>query len=153
MGQGVIVPDGVGERWEMEAGRPATFRILSSQTEGAAAVFEERVPPGAGTPLHIHHTSEELILVRSGTFRFRMDGRNEDVGANGWVFVPRGLVHGWRNVGSEDGDLVFVFAPGGGAVCFEELRKHGKLITEIPEDVLIPTFMQSGYELVTFDWD
>lgn len=69
----VIVPDGVGERWEMEPGRPATFRVLSSQTGGAAAVFEERVPPGAGTPLHIHHTSDELILVRSGSFRFRTE--------------------------------------------------------------------------------
>lgn len=148
----VIVPDGVGERWEMEPGRPATFRILSSQTEGAAAVFEERVPAGAGTPLHIHHTSDELILVRSGSFRFRTGDNHEDVGPNGWVFIPRGLVHAWRNVGDEDGDLSFVFTPAEGAVCFEELRMHARPIPEIAEDVLIATFTRSGYEMVSFDW-
>ena len=148
----VIVPDGVGERWEMEPGRPATFRVLSSQTGGAAAVFEERVPPGAGTPLHIHHTSDELILVRSGSFRFRTGESSADVGPNGWVFIPRGLVHAWRNVGTEDGELSFVFTPGDGAVCFEELRTHEKPIPEIAEDVLIATFSRSGYELVSFDW-
>ncbi len=148
----VVVPDGVGERWEMEPGRRATFRILSGQTGGTAAVFEETVPPGAGTPLHIHHTSEELIQVRSGTFRFRTGESSADVGPNGWVFVPRGLVHAWRNVGTDDGELSFVFTPAAGAVCFEELRMHGTHIPEIAEDVLIATFTRSGYELVSFDW-
>lgn len=149
----VVAPEGTGERWEMEPGRPATFRIMSSATEGTAAVFEERVPPGAGTPLHIHHTSEELILVRSGTFRFRTGGASADVGPNGWVFVPRGLVHGWRNVGDVAGELSFVFTPAAGAVCFEELRLHGRPIPQIDEAELIATFTRSGYELVTFEWD
>lgn len=148
----IVAPGGTGERWEMEPGRPATFRILSAETGGAAAVFEERVPSGAGTPLHIHHTSEELILVRQGTFRFRTGESSAEVGPNGWVFIPRGLVHGWRNVGDEDGELSFVFTPGAGAVCFEELRAHAKPIPEIAEDVVIATITRSGYELVSFEW-
>lgn len=148
----VIGPEGTGERWEMEPGRLATFRILSSQTEGATAVFEERVPPGGGTPLHIHHTSDELILVRSGTFLVRVGDASSVAGPNSWVFVPKGLVHAWRNVGSEAADLSFVFTPAHGAVCFEELRLHGRFIPEIAEDELVATFTRSGYELVSFDW-
>ena len=148
----VLAREGEGVRWEMEPGRPATFRILSSQTGGAAAVFEETVPAGAGTPLHIHHTSDELILVRSGRFRFRTGADDGDFGPYDWVFIPRGLVHAWRNIGDADGELSFVFTPASGAVCFEELRLHGRLIPEIPEDVLIATFTRSGYELVSFDW-
>lgn len=149
----IVADAGSGELWEMEPGRPARFRILSSATDGQVAVFEERVPLGSGTPLHMHHTSEELIHVHSGTFRFHTGGSSRDVGAGGWVFIPRGTTHGWRNVGTADGDLSFVFTPAAGAVCFEELRKHERLITEIPEADLIATFTRHGYEMVTFDWD
>lgn len=149
----VVVPGTAGERWEMEPGRFANFRILAEQTGGAVAVFEERVPPRAGTPLHIHHTSDEVIHVRSGTFRFRTGDDAMEVEAGGWVFVPRGLVHGWRNVGAEPGDLSFVFTPASGAVCFEELREHGRPIPDIPLETVIATFTRSGYELVTFEWD
>ncbi len=141
-----------GERWEMEPGRPATFRILSSETDGAVAVFEESVPAGAGTPLHIHHTSDELIQVKAGNFQFRTGEDSRTVGPGSWVFVPRGLVHGWRNVGTEAGGLSFVFTPASGAVCFEELRLHGRPIPEIPPDQLIATFTRHGYELVSFEW-
>jgi quercetin dioxygenase-like cupin family protein len=148
----VVSPE-AANLWEMEPGRTAEFRILSSQTAGAAAVFEEAVPPGAGTPLHIHHPSDELILVRSGRFRFRTGSETAEVGPGAWVYVPRGLVHGWRNVGDEVGELSFVFTPASGAVCFEELASDGRRIPDMPEPELIATFTRHGYELVSFEWD
>jgi quercetin dioxygenase-like cupin family protein len=149
----VIVPEAAGSRWEMEPGRIAAFRILSSETAGATAVFEETVPAGEGTPLHIHHTSDELILVRDGTFRFRTDNQTAEVGPGSWVYVPRGLTHGWRNTGATTGHLSFVFMPGSGAVCFEELARDGRNIRDVREAELIATFTRHGYELVSFDWD
>jgi quercetin dioxygenase-like cupin family protein len=148
----VVSEAGGGHRWEMEPGRQAVFRVLSGETGGATAVFEESVPPGAGTPLHIHHPSDELILVRSGVFTFRIGDESRKVEAGGWVFVPRGLVHGWRNTGSAAGDLSFVFVPAAGAVCFEELRAYERVIPDIPQDELIAVFTKHGYELVSFDW-
>jgi quercetin dioxygenase-like cupin family protein len=148
----VVSEAGSGRRWEMEPGRTATFRVLSVETGGATAVFEEAVPPGAGTPLHIHHPSDELILVRSGLFTFRIGEELRSVESGGWVFIPRGLVHGWRNTGTVSGDLSFVFVPAAGAVCFEELRTHERMIPDIPEAELVATFTKHGYELVSFEW-
>lgn len=150
---GVVVSTaGEGRRWEMEPGRFAVFRVLSGETGGSTAVFEESVPPGAGTPLHIHHPSDEVIFVRSGSFTFRMGDETRTVDAGGWVFIPRGLVHGWRNTGPDKGELSFVFTPAAGAVCFEELSAYDCLIPEVPEDELVATFIRHGYELVTFEW-
>lgn len=148
----IIVPAGNGKSWEMEPGRTAVFRILSSETMGAVAVFEESVPSGAGTPLHIHHTSEELILVRSGTFRFRMGDESAEVGAGAWVFIPRGTEHAWRNTGQDSGDLSFVFTPAAGAVCFEALSLQDRPIPDLPPEQVMATFSAHGYELVSFDW-
>ena len=56
----------------MEPGRPAAFKLMCEETGGNIAVFEEVVPPGGGTPLHIHRTSDEVIYVVSGEFAFRL---------------------------------------------------------------------------------
>jgi quercetin dioxygenase-like cupin family protein len=149
----IMMPRSGGHRWLMEAGRETSFKILSSETSGSAAVFEEVVPAGSGTPLHIHHTSDELIYVRSGNFKVRTEEATATVEAGAWIFVPRGNRHGWRNVGLVPGELSFVFTPGSGAVCFEEFAERGFPLSDLPEVELLATFKRHGYELVSFDWD
>ena len=58
--------------WDMEPGRPAAFKLMCDETGGKVAAFEEVVPPGGGTPLHIHRTSDEVIYVVSGEFAFQL---------------------------------------------------------------------------------
>jgi hypothetical protein len=49
-----------------------TFKLLSEQTAGSVSVFEQVVPIGAGTPLHIHRTSDEVIhLLPRGSVQNR----------------------------------------------------------------------------------
>jgi hypothetical protein len=47
----------------MAPGRPTAFKLPCDQTDGSIAVFEEVVPTGMGTPLHIHHTSDQVIHI------------------------------------------------------------------------------------------
>ena len=73
--QGYIVAPEHGQVWDMEPGRPTTFKLLSEQTDDSVAVFEEVVPVGGGTPLHIHHTSDEVIYVLGGNLLSRSGSR------------------------------------------------------------------------------
>ncbi len=88
--RGYIVAPEQGPVWEMEPGRPTTFKLLSEQTGDSVAVFEEVVPVGSGTPLHIHHTSNEVIYILAGEFTFEI-GEQVATGSTGTcVFIPRG---------------------------------------------------------------
>ena len=60
-----IVPPDQGPVWMMEQDRPMTFTLLSGQSENIAA-FEEVVPSGATTPLHIYRQSDEAVHVLPG---------------------------------------------------------------------------------------
>jgi hypothetical protein len=83
-----IVASHEGPTWDREVGRPAVFKLLSDQTEGRLAVFEEIVPPRLGTPLHIHQISDEAIYVVSGQF------------SSGWArqLTPHWPVHGYSSL-------------------------------------------------------
>jgi len=151
--EGHVVASHEGPAWDMEPGRPATFKLLSQATGGKVAVFEEVVPPNAGTPLHIHHTSDEVLHVLSGEFTVRLAEKSHRISAGAWIFVPLGCVHGWRNSGGKDGRMFFVFTPGDGAEAFEELRLEGRYLPEISPATRDAIFERHGYEFLTWDWE
>src|ERR1039458_9661103 len=126
--RGYVVASSEGPSWDMSPGRPAIFKLLSEQTGGRIAVFEEVVPPGEGTPLHRHRTSDEVIYVLSGEFTIRLGDENKPVSEGAWIFIPQGSVHGWRNSGREEGRMFYIFTPGDAAKAFEEMRFQGKPI-------------------------
>ncbi len=136
----------------MAPGRPAIFKLLCDQTGGSIAVFEEVLPPGSGTPLHIHHTSDEVIHVYSGEFMGRLGDETKRAGEGDWVFIPRGLLHGWRNVGGAEGRAFFIFTPGDGAKTVEEMRHLGKFAMEIDPVERDEIWQRHGTEFVTRDW-
>jgi quercetin dioxygenase-like cupin family protein len=146
--QSLIVLPGQGPVWNMEAGRPTTFKLLSDQTQDSIAVFEEIVPVGGGTPLHIHPSSDEVIHLLEGEFTFKIAEQVTNVGAGTWVLIPRGTAHAWKNTGSEAGRAFFIFTPAQNAKFFEELRKFDLPMWSIDPAKFELYGQRYGYELV-----
>lgn len=149
---GFVVGPSEGPAWDMETGRPAIFKLLSEETGGKIAIFEEVVPAGMGTPLHIHHTSDEVLYVLSGEFTFRLGEVTKQVASGSWIFVPLGSVHGWRNSGGSDARIFFIFTPGAGAKAFEEMRLEGVPLPDIADDRRDEIFQRHGFEFITWEW-
>ena len=145
---GYIVPPDEGAVWEMERGRPTTFKLLSEETGNSVAVFEEVVPVGGGTPLHIHHTSDEVIHILAGDFIIKLGEQVTEVSAGTWIFIHRGTAHAWKNRGTAAGRACFIFTPAEGAKVFEELRHVQVPVTEIDPETLARLCQRYGYELV-----
>ena len=145
---GYIVPPDQGAVWEMEQGRPTTFKLLSEQTGESVAVFEEVVPVDGGTPLHIHHTSDEVIHVLAGEFMVKLGEQVTHVSPGSWIFIRRGTVHAWKNSGTVAGRAFFIFTPAEGAKVFEELRHLQIPVTEIEPATLERLCQRYGYEMV-----
>jgi quercetin dioxygenase-like cupin family protein len=59
--------------------------------------------PGVAFPDH-SHPGEEIIYVLEGSLEYRVDGRPVTLGPGGVLFIPAGIVHSARNVGSTHAD-------------------------------------------------
>jgi len=149
---GRIVTSDEGPAWDIEPGRPITFKLTSAETAGTVAVFEERVPVGAITPLHIHRTSDEPLHVLAGDLTLTLGSRTTPIASGTWVFVPRGTPHGWRNSGAVPAHISAMFVPADGAQFFEQLSLLGQPIRTVPPNVLTDLGQRYGYELVSLAW-
>lgn len=120
----VVAPD-TAPRFGGPAGREAdmtTVVMTAEQTGGAMGVIHQVIPPKGGPPAHLHKGEDELFHVVSGEFKFRLGTRTLPASAGSFVFVPRGEVHTFRNVGTGPGVLVVAITPGGFEQFFVDRR-------------------------------
>lgn len=96
-------PNGA-KSWSILHGELATGEVI--------ALHESMQPPGiAPDPPHaIRHS--ECIFVEQGTLLFKHDGKSEQVGAGGVIFVAFGTNHSARNIG--DGPAQYLVVAIGG---------------------------------------
>ena len=71
------------------------------------------VHPGGGPPPHVHHREDEMFYVVDGQFAFVFDKSVIRGDAGTCVFLPRDIVHTFRNVGEKPGTLLVATMPGG----------------------------------------
>ena len=117
-----------------------TFLFTAEQTDGAYAVFEFFVPPGNGSPPHIHEREDEAFYVVAGEFEFTVAGQPLRVGPGQLVFGKRGVSHNFKNVGSIPGKMIVTVTPAGLENFFAEVGTplasyKDAPLTPSPEDI------------------
>jgi quercetin dioxygenase-like cupin family protein len=107
----VVLPE------EAESIRPfgLDVRVLltTENTGGATSVILGSHPPGEGPPDHFHRSQEECIFVLDGTYQVTIDGVTRIAGPGSLLFIPRGSVHSFKNIGSTIGRMLDWSLPGG----------------------------------------
>lgn len=96
------------------------YLATGRETGGACFVFEASVPPGGGSPPHVHSREDELFYVVEGEFEFVVAGSPVRRVAGGSVFATRGIPHHFRNVGPGPGKLIITVTPAGLEDFFRE---------------------------------
>lgn len=67
------------------------------------------VDPGVALPLHSHH-GEEVVYVIEGVWEFRLEGQGvQKLKAGDVAFVPTGVKHQAKNVGSDKGAVLAAY--------------------------------------------
>lgn len=86
-----------------EAGEPVWFlgtlmtvKATGATTRGAFGLIEQELPPGFATPTHVHHHEDESFYILEGEFAFRCGEQTLVAGAGAFVFLPRGIAHGFQ---------------------------------------------------------
>lgn len=110
-----------------------TFKLNSEDTEGEFAMWECTSPAGnAGPPLHRHLRESETFVVLEGALEFWRDGEELRAGPGAVVYIPRGALHKFRNVGSGPARLMVMVAPGGFERFFMELGEPARDLLHPP---------------------
>jgi quercetin dioxygenase-like cupin family protein len=101
-------------REEINVGEMAIrFAVEGEQSRGSVAVFEFDVPAGARVPVaHSHDGYEETIYGLEGVLTWTIEGTPTDVGPGEALFIPRGAVHHFDNIGDVDATALAIVTPG-----------------------------------------
>jgi quercetin dioxygenase-like cupin family protein len=121
MAKGFVVPPGAGKHFTESPGRSFALKLFGHETGQSIMMFEETLPAGTKSTLHLHHDSDEVAWVLDGEFTFKI-GDEVTVGGPGTcAFMPRNVAHAWKNSGSETGRVLFLYTPAAAGGYIEEL--------------------------------
>jgi quercetin dioxygenase-like cupin family protein len=115
----VHVPAGEGPaRWMV--GDTYTVKASKSSTGGALGLVEASVPPGSGPPPHRHTREDEAFYLLAGSLEIRADEDIVHAAAGDFVFLPRGTLHSFRNMGVDAARALIILSPAGFEGYFAE---------------------------------
>jgi quercetin dioxygenase-like cupin family protein len=89
------------------------FLLTGDDSNGSASVFEFVVPAGQklAAPAHKNDAYEEVVYGIEGTLTWTVDGLPVDVGPGHALCIPRGAVHRFDNLGSQDVKQLAIITP------------------------------------------
>ncbi len=110
-------------------GEEVTILLDGERTSGKLTMWMEITPPGGGPPPHYHLNEDETFHVLEGRVAFLLNGEWHEVGPGGTAFMPRGVVHTFKNVGDQPSRVLLTTMPSGFekffARCAEQFAKAG----------------------------
>lgn len=89
------------------------IKASAAQTGGAFGLVDTLAPVGAGSPYHAHRAEDESFYVLEGQLEFLSGDRRFISGPGSFVFLPRGIPHGFRVVGTSPARFLILVSPGG----------------------------------------
>jgi quercetin dioxygenase-like cupin family protein len=116
-----VLVEGEGLRLQSGPGRDLVFKVTGEDTGGAFDYFIVEVAPHGGPPLHVHHRQEETIQILKGQYKVRIGDEVFQCNEGGFAYLPSGVPHAFLNLTDQPGEVIVVYAPGGGHKFYEEL--------------------------------
>ncbi len=98
-GDGGVVWNILGQTYYMKESCDASF------------AFEVMGEPGTFVPPHIHPTQDEFIYILRGEMELTLAGSIHRTGVGSLVRMPRGIPHGYKNIGSQTVRALFWVSP------------------------------------------
>jgi len=121
-------PDTAHAIWYMGS----LMRLLATgrDTADAYALIDGFTPRGGEPPMHVHHREDEAYFVLEGGLRVFLGDRELRAGPGTFVFLPRGVRHGFA-VEGESAKWLTLLTPAGLEGYFTELSEPARAL-ELP---------------------
>jgi quercetin dioxygenase-like cupin family protein len=115
----LVVPPGGGDSLRIGEGQ-FIHKVNSRDTGGVFAVVEVVTPPQGTVALHVHEREDELVYVLEGTIEVTLGDQTMTATAGVVALLPRGIPHGFTNVGQTPSRVLDTILPGGFDAYFTE---------------------------------
>ena len=93
------------------AGLLQTVKIGGADTGGRYGLIEVVVPPGLGSPWHVHPEEDEWFFVLDGNLTVYVGDRRIDLTAGGFAFGPKSVPHTFIGAGPNPTRVLVGLAP------------------------------------------
>jgi quercetin dioxygenase-like cupin family protein len=132
------------------SGRSVALKLPGETTGGSIMMFEEAVPTGTKSTLHLHHDSDEVAYVLTGEVTFNIGGEVTVGGAGSCTFMPRGVPHAWKSTGEETGRVLFLYTPAraGGLLEEQQQQRTNRKFASMSERELTEICQRHGWEIL-----
>lgn len=88
-------------------------KVSGADTDGDLAIFEQTsLSQGKGTPLHVHHSQDEIFHVIEGAYYFQVGDQKFTLTSGESIFLPRKVAHAWTQA-SATGKMTVILQPAG----------------------------------------
>jgi quercetin dioxygenase-like cupin family protein len=124
------------------------LKLLSGATSDSIMLFEETIPPGKKSTLHLHHDSDEVAYVLSGEVMFKIGDDITSGGPGTSAFMPRGVPHAWKSTGAETGRVLFLYTPAKAGGLIEEQQRTGRKFASMNEREVTEICERHGWEFL-----
>jgi quercetin dioxygenase-like cupin family protein len=133
-------------------GQRMVFLKTGAETGGELLRIESFIPPtGVDEPEHCHPRQESRTEVLSGSLRFRVRGKIQEVGPGEHHTIPAGVHHSFGNYGDREAHWIAEFRPALRTDAFfealfdlaarDQLNEHG-MPSLLQLAVSVPAFAQ-----------
>ena len=128
--------------------RSTAIKLTGQETGGSLMTFEETVPAGTGSTLHVHRDSDEIAYILSGEVTFKIGDELTIRGEGTCAFLPRGVPHAWKNTGADTGRVLFLYTPAKAGGLIEEQQRTSRKFASMTETELAAILVRHGWELL-----
>jgi mannose-6-phosphate isomerase-like protein (cupin superfamily) len=99
-----------------------TMKTDGASTRDAYSLFEYTIPAGVnGPPPHLHTREDESFICLAGRLEVTLGGEEFVLNHGDYLFLPRNVVHTFRNPYDDEARVVSVVSPAGLEAYYQAL--------------------------------
>ena len=99
------------------------LKLTAGDTNGQFTAIVQNNPPNTRIPKHVHANEDEVFHLLEGEMEFEVGTQTVTLKAGDLIFLPRGVPHSFKVVGSANAKTHLTVFPAGIEKMFEELSQ------------------------------